>query len=104
MTDVKGVDHSSLTDPEAGLRYLFVICQLFRRALSPLMRLVLMRKMMQDMVGAVGPEDMLSGGVGRVVDAENSPRHSSRQQEACAVTSSAWFASHTFGCAGSVRI
>ena len=62
--------HDEFAAESDGLRDLFVICRLFSRALSPFTRLVLMREMMQDVVGVVGPEDMLTGVVGSVIEME----------------------------------
>ena len=62
-------DHDDFAAQSHSLRDLFVVRRLFRRALSPFSRLVFMREMMQDVMGVVGPEDML-GVVGRVIDTE----------------------------------
>ena len=64
-------DHDDFAAQGYGVRDLLVIRGLFRRSLSPFPGLVLMHKMMKEVMGVVGSDDMLRSVVGRDIDTKD---------------------------------
>lgn len=64
-------DHDNSAAQGYGVRDLLVIRGLFRRPLTPFPGLVLMHKMMHEVMGVVGSDDMLRSVIGGDVDMEN---------------------------------
>ena len=64
-------DHDDFAAQGHGIRDLLVIGGVFRRALTPFPRLVLMREMMQEVMRVVRSDDMLRSVIGRDIDMED---------------------------------